>query len=945
MKTSIESKYIAANNPRFSDSGKGRKLGDSNGSLPKSSCPPPARSSQTPMMAQYQKLKEEYPDCLLFYRMGDFYELFHEDAVTASSILDIALTKRGKNQGQDIAMCGVPYHSYEPYLAKLIRAGHKVAICEQTETPQQAKERAKKEGKPASKALVNREIVRVVTSGTLIEDSLLDARTSNYICALANTGQDEYSLAWLEMSTGAFKVQTICEDDIRSTIDRISPREIIIPELLAERLKDKLAPYNDRLTIQSDNMFEAENAKERLNNFYAIKELSAFGSFNRSNIIASGALLEYINRTQRGNIPHIRPPQLINNGTFLEMDSATRRNLELTRTLSGERKGSLVSTIDYTVTRAGARLLQEYITAPLYDVAKINNRLNRIELFVNNSELRQNIRSILKHIPDMERALSRLTAKRGSPPDMRFIHLALTHTQNVEEQLRCNEDAKNILASLINKIKISPELLQLRHELGNAIIDEPPVQYKAGGFIKSGYSPELDKLKTLRDESRKVIAGLQGKYRKISSIDTLKIKNNNVLGFFIEVSSRHADTILNNLELGNDGSEKMTNPFIHRQTLANVVRFTTAELSEIERDISSAAEKILAIEIKIFEKLVADISVLSSEISAVAGALAKIDVSSSLAELAQDRQYTRPKIDNSLSFDIRQGRHPVVESSLQKQGESFTPNECSLNPEQRLWLLTGPNMAGKSTFLRQNALIAIMAQSGSYVPASHAHIGLIDRVFSRVGASDDLARGQSTFMVEMVETAAILNQSTDRSLVILDEIGRGTATFDGLSIAWACVEHLHDINCCRGLFATHYHELTALKSKLNSLSCYAMSVKEWQNTIIFMHKVVRGSADRSYGIHVAKLAGLPKNVIERAQQILDTLQTKEQSGKLSALAQDLPLFTSVVNNTGGKEDGGQRSAPPSDKLTEKISEIDPDDMTPKQALETLYALKSLLKKQ
>ena len=888
-----------------------------------------ADSPMTPMMAQYHQLKAEHPGCLLFYRMGDFYELFYEDAVIASSVLDIALTKRGKNQGQDIAMCGVPYHSYEPYLAKLIRAGHKVAICEQVETPEEAKERTKREGGSASKALVRREVVRLVTPGTLTEDHLLDSREHNYLCALAETGDESCALAWLEVSTGAFKVQKLEASDVRAALDRLEPGEILLSDGAQRSLSELLEPFSNILSYQDKGFFDSTNAQKRLEEFYGVRSLDPLGSFSRAEVAAAGSLLSYVERTQKGKVPFLDKLQQIVPGGFMTMDAATRRNLELTRTLSGERKGSLIDTIDRTLTGAGARLLHEMLSAPLFDTSAINKRLERVSFFFEHSGKREDMRGQFKLVPDIERALSRITIGRGTPRDLRAITVGLQSSLGIRSVLLTgNEDALPVLQDLCDALAIDGALSHLQNMLERALVDEPPAYHREGGFVRKGYLPRLDELRTLRDASRKVIAGLQEKYQKLSKIDTLKIKHNNVLGYFIEVPARRADALM----VGAKDQNNAPNPFIHRQTLLNAVRFTTTELAEVERDILSAAEKILALELSVFEELVREITALSQALGRIAKALAMLDVAAGLADLAEDMNYARPVLREDLCFDLRGARHPVVEAVLKRRGESFVPNDCTLDPQQRLWLLTGPNMAGKSTFLRQNALITIMAQAGSFVPAESATIGLVDRVFSRVGASDDLARGQSTFMVEMVETATILTQSTTRSLVILDEIGRGTATFDGLSIAWACVEYLHTVNESRGLFATHYHELTSLKSSLSSLSCHAMAVKEWKGSIVFLHKVIAGSADRSYGIHVAQLAGLPEPVIARAQQILALLQDKDQTGRLTTLAGDLPLFSAAAKP---KADKG--------RLEEKLDSVNPDTLSPREALDFLYELKSLMK--
>ncbi len=874
----------------------------------------------TPMMAQYLTLKEEHPDCLLFYRMGDFYELFYEDAVIASQILDITLTKRGKTNGNDIEMCGVPYHSYEPYLAKLIRTGCKVAICEQTETPEEAKNRAKKDGKSTSKALVKREVVRIVTQGTLTEEHLLDVRAHNYLCALHSYG-GQYGVAWCDLSTGETMVQNCEMETLRATIERIDPREIISSKKSLELAEKALKPFNDIITLLQHSAPEGSLCTQEL-----------FGEslppLDKNELYALNELIFYISDTQKGKPPYLTPPQRIKSCSFMSIDAATRKNLELLRTLSGERKGSLIDTIDCTATGAGARLLHYSISSPLTDIKQINARLDRVESFVDAQNLREDIRLMLREVPDIERALSRLTVGRGNPRDLSMIRDGLSYGEIIRATLQTNINKLKSFDSVFNKMHQTPTLNELHDTLKQAIVDTPPISTKEGGFIRSGYNSRLDELRSLRDDSRTTIASLQSKYRKATNIDALKIKYNNVLGYFIEVPSKRANSMMIESDKAQKSNEESAQ-FIHRQTMASAVRFTTSELAEKERDILSAANKIVAIELAIFDELVEKIKGLSSLINFIAQALAIIDLSAALAEQACLMKYTRPVVDNSLEFDIREGRHPVVESVLKEQSETFIPNDCSLAPNSRLWLLTGPNMAGKSTFLRQNALIAIMAQIGSFVPASSAHIGVIDQCFSRVGASDDLARGQSTFMVEMVETASILNLSTNRSLVILDEIGRGTATYDGLSIAWACVEHLHNINKCRSLFATHYHELTALSESLDKLSCYTVQIKEWNDTIIFMHKVICGHANRSYGIHVAQLAGLPSPVVKRAEEILGYLTSNKKDNTPEQMVKDLPLFDIVPKD----------SAQPLSELEKIVSATNPDLLSPREALDILYMLK------
>lgn len=879
----------------------------------------------TPMMAQYHALKNQYPDSLLFYRMGDFYELFFDDALKASAALDITLTRRGRNQGDDIPMCGIPYHSYEPYLAKLIRSGFKVAICEQSESPEEAKARAKREGRPASKALVHRDVIRVVTQGTLTEENLLETRESNYLAALCETG-GSYGLAWLELSTGDFFTQGLELSGLGAALERIAPSEILIADTLAGTLSAVLQDFAARLTPQPTSLFDSANAIKRLESLYGVGTLDSFGAYSRAESAAAGSLIDYVARTQKGAIPHLSPPRQVRIGSVMEIDAATRRNLELTRSLAGERKGSLLDTIDRTITPPGARLLHSWLAGPLTDLPAIRKRQDMVECCADNSALRGAMRQYLQQIPDMERALGRLSAQRGGPRDLGMLRdgIAMAHTIRAV-LLQADEPA---LETVREALQQSQPLQKYADTLRAALAEDLPTLERDGGFIARHYDAGLDKLRGMRDESKQMIAMLQAKYRKSTGIDGLKISYNNVLGYFIDVTARHADKLM-----VQRGDAENGNPFVHRQTLANNVRFTTPELSELERDLSSAADKALAVELNLFQAFRDEAGALSHEIGGIARALATLDTVAGLAELAVESGYVRPLLENSAEFHIEGGRHPVVEAALRRNAGAFVPNDCNLGPQQKLWLLTGPNMAGKSTFLRQNALIAVLAQIGSFVPASAARIGVIDRLFSRVGAADDLARGRSTFMVEMVETATILNQATASSLVILDEIGRGTATFDGLSIAWACVEHLHNTTRCRGLFATHYHELTQLTASLPSLSCHSMRVKEWKGDIIFLHEVGDGSADRSYGIHVAKIAGLPGSVIARAQSVLSLLQKNDQSGRLGPISGDLPLF-----NAAPKTDEKPQQNPALDKL----AALRPDDLSPREALDALYDLKKSL---
>lgn len=889
----------------------------------------------TPMMAQYLEIKAGYPHALLFYRMGDFYELFHEDAVVASAALDITLTKRGKHEGADIAMCGVPVHSADGYLAKLIRKGFKVAVCEQVEDPAEAKKRG-------SKSVVRRDVVRLVTPGTLTEDELLDARNHNYLAALAETGgatASRFGLAWLDMSTGDFQVQPLGPVDLGAVLARLGPGELLVSDRLTQKpdLFEVFAEWKDRLTILPSARFDSENARRRVEAIFEVKALDAYGEFERAELAAVGALLDYVELTQKGRLPRLSPPRRVRQGSVMEVDAATRRNLELSQALTGGRAGSLLATIDCTVTGAGARLLASRLASPLTDAASISARQDVVAYLIEDEALREELRRRLRLCPDIERALSRLSLGRGGPRDLAAVRDGLTEAAGMRALLadQKREPLPGDLSAALQDLGFHEQLVD---RLTRALAGELPLQARDGGFIAAGYDGKLDEYRSLRDESRRLIAALQSRYAEETGIATLKIRHNNVLGYYIEVTPTHAAKMPS-------GPEAV---FIHRQTLASAVRYSTVELSDLQQEIASAADKAQAIELKLFEDLVAEIGGRSATVALTASALSELDVATALAELALQGRWSRPKVDESTAFEITAGRHPVVEAALAKSQEgSFVANNCNLADDQRLWLITGPNMAGKSTFLRQNALIAILAQMGSFVPAEAAHIGVIDRLFSRVGAADDLARGRSTFMVEMVETAVILNQATPRSLVILDEIGRGTATFDGLSIAWACVEHLHEVNRSRALFATHYHELTTLSAKLAALACHAMRVKEWQGEVIFLHEVAAGAADRSYGIHVAKLAGLPSAVVARAEEVLSTLEQGEQAGALTRLADDLPLFAAALaqeRTTGSGASGFSEETAAQSAVEERLAEVNPDDLTPRQALELLYALKTLSKK-
>ncbi|OOY22954.1 DNA mismatch repair protein MutS [Thioclava sediminum] len=878
-----------------------------------------AKPTVTPMMEQYLGIKEANPGALLFYRMGDFYEMFFQDAVDAASALDIALTKRGQHMGEDIAMCGVPVHAAEGYLLTLIRKGFRVAIAEQMEDPAEAKKRG-------SKSVVKRDVVRLVTPGTLTEESLLEARRHNFLAAWAEV-RDEAAIAWVDISTGEFRVTPCPLSRLGPELARLAPREVLVSEAKEADCAEIVSDMRAAMTPLSRASFDSQAAETRLLSLYSIGSLDAFGSFTRAEMAAMGAIVDYLEITQKGKLPLLRRPVHEDSGAAMQIDAATRRNLELTQALSGGREGSLLNAIDRTVTAGGARLLERRISAPSRNLSEIHARHDSVRFLLEQGRFAEDIRADLKRCPDMDRALSRLALDRGGPRDMAAIRNGLEQAERIAEAVAAVE-APPLLAEAAKALTGHDDLTAL---LDAALIAEPPLLARDGGFIAAGYDEDLDQTRQLRDEGRGVIAKMQAEYIEATGINSLKIKHNNVLGYFIETTATHAEKML---------APPLSERFIHRQTTTNQVRFTTVELSEIETRILNAGNHALEIEKRLYSSLRQGILDRAGPINEASRALAEIDLASAFATLARNEDWTEPTVDDSHAFEIEGGRHPVVEASLKKSGEPFIANDCELTEgaTPAIWLLTGPNMAGKSTFLRQNALIALLAQAGSFVPAKSAHIGLVSQLFSRVGAADDLARGRSTFMVEMVETAAILNQADDRALVILDEIGRGTATYDGLSIAWAVMEHLHASNRCRALFATHYHEMTALSAKLDGVENATVAVKEWEGEVIFLHEVRKGAADRSYGVQVARLAGLPHSVVERARIVLDALEKgeREGGGKKQAVIDDLPLFS--VSNTP------QPAAAPAgpSELEERLKALIPDDMTPKDALNALYELRALL---
>ncbi len=873
------------------------------------------------MMAQYLAIKADHPDALLFYRMGDFYELFFQDAEAASAALDIALTKRGQHLGQDIPMCGVPVHAAEGYLLTLIRKGFRVAVCEQMEDPAEAKKRG-------SKSVVHREVVRLVTPGTLTEESLLEARRHNYLTAWCEV-RGEGAFAWADVSTGHLAVTPCPRPQLGPMLARLAPREVLVSETVEAELREPVAEAGAVATPLARAAFDSTLAEARITELFRVGTLEGFGAFTRAEVGALGAIVDYLDLTQKGRLPLLRPPVREAAGARIQIDAATRRNLEIARSMSGGREGSLLAAVDRTVTGAGARLLETRLNAPSTDVGEIRARQEAVAHFVDDPALLRAVRDLLRGVPDLERAISRLALDRGGPRDLATLRDTLGQAAQLHEvldgplpvvldQARAALDGQEALAGLLEA----------------ALVAEPPHLLRDGGVIAPGHDADLDQTRRLRDQGRAVIAELQAEYVGQTGISALKIRHNNVLGYYIETPATHAEKML---------KPPLAEAFVHRQTTANAIRFTTLALAETETKILNAGGHALEIERRIFAELRDAAIAEAGALGALARALAEIDLAAGLAQLARSEDWTRPVVTAGRDFRITGGRHPVVEQALRRNGESFVANDCDLGADgagaRPLWLVTGPNMAGKSTYLRQNALIALLAQVGAFVPAAQAEIGVVDQLFSRVGAADDLARGRSTFMVEMVETAAILNQAGPRALVILDEIGRGTATYDGLSIAWAVLEHLHDVNQCRTLFATHYHELTALGTKLPGLRNATVAVREWEGEVVFLHEVREGAADRSYGVQVARLAGLPAAVVERARVVLDALESGERDGgaKARSLVDDLPLFSAAIPRQPAPQ------TPAASVVEARLADVLPDELTPREALALVYELRGMLR--
>ncbi|MGB3165881.1 MAG: DNA mismatch repair protein MutS [Alteraurantiacibacter sp.] len=865
--------------------------------------------SATPMMQQYLGLKEEAGDCLLFYRMGDFFELFFDDAKTASAVLDIALTTRGENDGEPVPMCGVPVHAAEGYLARLIKAGCRVAIAEQVETPDEAKARAKRDGSPVSKTLVKRDIVRFVTAGTLTEETLLEPRAANMLTAVCDV-RGMVGVAACDISTGAMVLEECSPERVGAVLARIGASEVVVAEGWEDAPADAVErPRGD---------FASNAGEAQLKRVHGVATLDGFGQFSRAMLAAAGGLIAYLDHAGRGSLPLLLPPVARASRGHMAMDEATRASLEILAGQQGGRAHSLIAAVDRCVTGAGARLLAEDLSAPLCDKAAIEERLALVGRWHRDPLLRGDLRQILRALPDIARALGRLVAGRGSPRDLGQVRDGLGEARRVHDLLKPVDDRPALLERLLPLLTGHAELTDL---LSRALVPSPPTERQNGGYIASGHDHALDDLREVSGHARRAIAAMEARYREETGTPSLKIKHNGVLGYFIEVPGKHADKLM-----------APESGFTHRQTMANAVRFNSLTLHEEANRIAEAGGRALAAEEAHFEKLVEQVAERREAIAATAAALARLDVSTSHAERASEDLWCRPDLVDQPLIDIRAGRHPVVEAALEKAGERFVANDCALSPEDRLWLVGGPNMGGKSTFLRQNALIVLLAQAGAFVPAEAARIGLVDQLFSRVGASDNLARGRSTFMVEMVETAAILSQATERSFVILDEVGRGTSTYDGLALAWAVAEAIHETNRARCLFATHYHEMARLAETCEALSLHHVRAKEWKGDLVLLHELADGAADRSYGLAVAKLAGVPTPVVKRARSVLDKLEKgRAETGGLAAGLGELPLFAAAA----------EAQEEECDLLRQRLSDTDVDALSPREALDLLYELKRL----
>lgn len=851
----------------------------------------------TPMMQQYLSSKAQHKDCLLFFRMGDFYELFYDDAVLAAPLLGVALTRRGKSDGQDIPMCGVPHHSVDLYIKKLIKIGHKVALCDQLESPEEARKRG------GASAVVKRDVVRIITPGTLTEENLLESKASNYLASVVLT-KEEAAIAYIDASTLDFYILPTTQKALANDLVRINPAELLVSDefLVNPDFKDSLEEFRSRFVVFANYFFDEKKCTRKLQENFNLQTIEGIGNFSQAQLSASGALIEYLCLTQKLNTVTLHFPKLLNSADYVVIDRSTIRNLEVFDSIT-ERGKSLFQVIDYTITNAGGRMLRNFLAFPSRCIKKINARQHLTSIFIENAQLRESVEGALKQMPDTERATARIAFGRGAPRDLYSIRQALESASKISQAMNAvPNSALNALASKLLKASSVLELL-------NSTLIRYDIYLNYGDYILRGTDRDLDLLYNYRDNSKDILDNLKEEYIHKTGIQNIKLEFNNLLGYYLEVTKSQAPKI-------------QSDEFIHRQTMVNGVRYVTEKLKEVEAKLLNTKSQIADIEAKIFNEVGKNILSNRTNISVVAQTCALVDVIHSFAKLALEKKYSMPVLDESCDIEIKDGRHPVVECSELKGSDEFIANDCNLKEQQKLWLITGPNMSGKSTFLRQNALIVLLAHIGSFVPAYSARIGIVDRIFSRIGAEDDLSRGRSTFLVEMVETASILNQGTEKSLIILDEVGRGTSTYDGIAIAWSCLEYIHDNIRARTLFSTHYHELVELSANLQNLKCFTVSIKEWNDKVIFMHKLVRGVANKSYGINVAAIAGLPKVVVARAKEVLQALHAKEAA--LPTLKEEEPnLKPEILQQQKNPLDG-----------------INPDNLSPKEALDLLYKLKT-----
>ncbi len=856
----------------------------------------------TPVMAQYMEAKAQNPEAILFFRMGDFYEMFYEDAKLTARVLGIALTSRNKGEGA-VPMAGVPVRSAHTYIFRLLKEGYRVAVCEQVQDPREAK------------GLVERKVVRIITPGTLTEEEALDSKAPNYVAALA-PGRERVGLAWLDLSTGRFLVHEVPRKALADELSRIEPAEVLFPEAPpgeeggeeGRALETLLGNLEAARTPWRAWAFTPESGFQTLTSFFKVAGLGGFGlEENPLAVGAAGALVDYLQETQKTALPHITRVEPFLEAGIMRMDRATRASLELTRTMrEGSTKGSLLSVVDQTLTPMGGRLLREWILSPLTDPARILERQEGVAFFVERGRERRELRELFKGMADLERIGAKVSTGRANARDLVSLAGALKRLPPLKEAL--GTPYADILARTLEEMDTLEDLVD---RITNCLVDDPPLQLKEGGLIREGFDAELDELRAIGREGKDWMARFQAEEIERTGIQNLRVGFNKVFGYYIEVSRSNAGAV--------------PASYIRKQTLKNAERYITPELKEYETRVLKSEEMAREMEYNMFLALREEVARAVPRLLATARAVALLDVLSSFAELARTRGYTRPRVDASRVLTIRGGRHPVLETTL--PGDAFVPNDTDLAPPaRRISLITGPNMAGKSTYIRQVALIVLLAQTGSFVPAEEAHIGVVDRIFTRVGASDDIAAGNSTFMVEMLETANILNNATESSLVILDEVGRGTSTHDGLALAWAICEDLHDRIGCRALFATHFHQLTGLAENLPGLGNHHVAVREWGDQVVFLHRILEGGTDKSYGIHVARLAGVPDRVIRRAREILEDLEVGAER-----------VRKAVETPREGPRQALLFDLPP-DPVVEKLKKLDLERMSP---LDALLALKEL----